>query len=120
MTIRLLLLSLLVSIFVVPVVAQSFPDKNPSSQPRLDGLEFRANVLPLPPNVLAKIGDVNPQLPLRQPLAKSDETCYFIRSYRVVRDSPNSDLTRRAGYSDCQSAARFQVKAAVSSPEIVR
>ena len=33
MTIRLLLLSLLVSIFVVPVVAQSFPDKNPLLNP---------------------------------------------------------------------------------------
>ena len=120
---RLLVLPLLISVCVAPVAAQSSPDKNPaSSQPQLHGLgappEFRAHVLPLPPNVRARIRDVQPQLPFDPSLAQDDTACYYIRSYRVTRDDPQSDTTRPAGYSECQPAARFQVKAAVDSREI--
>jgi hypothetical protein len=139
---RLLPLLLLISACVAPVVAQSSPDKTPSSsQPQLHGLvappEFRAHalpqpphVLPLPPNALdpqdyryriierARVRDVEPQLLFDPALAQDDTDCYFIRSYRVKRDDPHSDATRPAGYSKCQPAARFQVRAAVDSREI--
>ncbi len=51
---------------------------------------------------------------LRSPvLAEDDSTCYFIRSYRVRRDDPESDATRPAGYSTCLSASRLQMRSAV-------
>jgi len=44
---------------------------------------------------------------------QSDATCYSIRSYLVVRDSPHSDTTHRDGYTTCVPAARFRVYSAV-------
>jgi len=52
-------------------------------------------------------------------LQQDEKTCYTIRSYRVARESPDSDSTRPAGYSTCQRATRFQLKEAVDSREIV-
>ncbi|HXC44136.1 MAG TPA: hypothetical protein VNY51_11525 [Candidatus Dormibacteraeota bacterium] len=43
----------------------------------------------------------------------ADATCYAIRSYLVVRDSPDSDTTHRDGSTTCVPAARFRVHAAV-------
>ena len=141
--VRLMVLPLLISVCVAqPVAARSLPDKTPpSSQPQLHGLvappEFRAHALLPPPNVWAR-GDANvgfqawidtlgqirdTQPPLRvllfdPTLAQNDTLCYSMRSYRVTRDDPASDSTRLAGYSECQPAARFQVKAAVDSLKI--
>ncbi len=47
------------------------------------------------------------------PMLGQGDICYSIRGYRVTRDDPESDLTRPAGYSTCQPAARFHVKRAV-------
>jgi hypothetical protein len=129
---RLLVLALLISPCVARVAAQSSPDKTAAvSQPRLDGLvappEFRAHVLPLParsPNLRTRNRDIQPQLrslPFDSTLAQDDrdKVCYSIRSYRVTRDEPGSDSTRLAGYSECQPAARFQVRTAVDSREPV-
>jgi hypothetical protein len=46
-------------------------------------------------------------------------TCYSMRSYRVKRDDPQTDVTRPAGYSTCQPATRFAVKSAVDSRELL-
>jgi len=129
---RLAFLALLVAVCVAPAAAQSSPDKIPAfSHPQLDGLvappEFRAHDLPLPPlspNLRTRIHGIQPQariLPFDSTLAQNDndKVCYSIRSYRVTRDDPGSDWTRLAGYSECQPAARFQVKAAVDSREPV-
>lgn len=43
----------------------------------------------------------------------ADATCYAIRSYLVVRDSPDSDSTHRDGSTTCVPAARFRVHTAV-------
>ncbi|MFZ1010868.1 MAG: hypothetical protein WAN65_28775 [Candidatus Sulfotelmatobacter sp.] len=43
----------------------------------------------------------------------ADATCYAIRSYLVVRDSPDSDTTHRDGSTTCVPAARFRVHTAV-------
>jgi len=115
---RLLLLSLLISVCVAPVAAQSSPDKIPAfSRPQLDGLvappEFRAHALPLPPNVRARIRDIHPQLRFDSTLTQNETVCYSIRSYRVTRDDPESDSTRLTGYSECQPAAQFHAKNAV-------
>ena len=40
---------------------------------------------------------------------QSDATCFAIRSYRVVREDPQSDSVRRDGYTTCVPAARFRV-----------
>jgi hypothetical protein len=133
---RLLLLSLLVSVCVAPVIAQSSPDKiSPdkivtSSQLQLDGLtnglsappEFRTQVPALSQRALDGISanqssprlhsDPFQVLPFVKP-GQSDTTCYVMRTYRVIRDDPDSDTTRPAGYSTCQLASRYQTKDAV-------
>ncbi len=130
---RLLLLALLISVCVVPIAAQSSPDKNPiSSRPLLDGLitppEFRVSVHAL--GFQGQRAD-QPPMPITKPevpkldfdsqisaLAEDDAFCLSIRSYRVIRDDPKSDSTRFAGYSECQPAARFQLRTAVDTREI--
>lgn len=42
-----------------------------------------------------------------------DNTCAFLRVYRLKRDVPGSDVTRPAGYTTCVSAARFSMKSSV-------
>jgi hypothetical protein len=43
----------------------------------------------------------------------SDTSCAFMRTYRVKRDHPGSDMTRPAGYTACVPFKRFEVKSAV-------
>jgi hypothetical protein len=125
---RLLLLALLLPVSIVPVAAQSATDKIPaSSHPQLYGRlvappEFRADDLPLPRlsgSVRTGIRNTPPRLSFDSTVKENDTDCYSMRSYRVTRDDPRSDSTRLAGYSECQPAARFQVKAAVDSGEQV-
>jgi hypothetical protein len=40
---------------------------------------------------------------------ESDRTCYFIRDYVVIRDSPHSDSTHRDGSFTCVPGSRFRV-----------
>jgi hypothetical protein len=42
-----------------------------------------------------------------------DATCYAIRSYIVVRDSPHSDTTHRDGSTTCVPAARIRMYSTV-------
>jgi hypothetical protein len=135
---RLLLLSLLLSVCVAPVVAQSSPDnrssdKNASSsQSQLDGLtappEFRSHAPTLSQRALDGISG-NPSssrvhsdqfkvFPLVKP-GQTDTSCLYMRTYRVTRDDSQSDTTRLAGYSTCQLAGRYQTKNAVEVLEIV-
>jgi hypothetical protein len=124
---RLLLFALLIPASNVPVAAQSSTDRIPaSSHPQLYGRlvappEFRADDLPLP-RLSGSVGTIrdNPlRLSFDFTVKENDTDCYSIRRYRVTRDDPRSDSTRLAGYSECQPAARFQVKAAVDSGEQV-
>ena len=43
----------------------------------------------------------------------SDNSCAYMRTYRVKRDRPASDMTRPAGYTTCVSFKRFEVRSAV-------
>jgi hypothetical protein len=120
---RMLFLLLLMS---VGIFAQSSPDRS-SVSPQMDirGLllppEFRAGHVPA-----ASQNGENQIVPFRwvsPPSEASDneflsglmqdsfvEKCYSIETYRVTRDDPHSDITRPAGHSECQTAARFQMK----------
>jgi hypothetical protein len=137
---RLPFFALLISVCVAPVAAQSSPvEHSPSktgvsSQPQLDGLvappEFRTRVPALPPIVQDKIAQPkihatplqwqSQVLPFRPKAEPNDGDCLYIRAYRVTRDDPESDATRLAGYSTCQTAARFQTKSAVETLDILR
>jgi hypothetical protein len=126
---RLPFLALLISVCVASIAAQSSPDKTPafshSQRDELVAPEFRArSVQPVQPtpNWRIRIRDTDPQqrvLPSDSTLTQNDTVCYSIRSYRVTRDDRESDATRLAGYSECQPAARFQVKTAVDSRMLV-
>jgi hypothetical protein len=52
-------------------------------------------------------------------LQQDEKTCFTIRAYRVVRESPDSDTTRPAGYSTCVPTARVQLKQAVDTRVVV-
>jgi hypothetical protein len=120
---RLLVLSLLLSVCVAPVAAQSSLDRNPQPSVRLDQIippaEFRRPVLPLepqPPFHSDGIGLSGQRYVQRRAGDQSNVTCYSIRSYRVTRDDPESDSTSPAGYSTCQPVSQFQLKDAGDSP----
>jgi hypothetical protein len=42
-----------------------------------------------------------------------DHSCAYMRTYRVKRDRPASDMTRPAGYTTCVPFKRFEVRSAV-------
>lgn len=42
-----------------------------------------------------------------------DGTCAYMRTYRVKRDHPGSDMTMPAGYTTCVPSKRFEMKSAV-------
>ena len=42
-----------------------------------------------------------------------DNSCAFLRVYRMRRDVPGSDETRPAGYTTCVNTTRFSMKSSV-------
>lgn len=48
-----------------------------------------------------------------------DNTCAFLRVYRLRRDVPGSDVTRPAGYTTCVNTARFAMKSS-GKPQLLR
>jgi len=138
---RLLLLSLLISLCVATAAAQSSPNNNSDSShpasavPRNPEastgtfqfqLPFLADGQSLSDNegrISGNDADISRSLDSRAQhlltLQQDEKMCYTIRTYRVARESPDSDSTRPAGYSTCQRATRFHLKDAVDSREIV-
>ena len=51
--------------------------------------------------------------------AQTSQTCFTMRSYLFRRD-PASDVTRPAGSSTCQNAAKFRMKDAAAVPASVQ
>lgn len=45
--------------------------------------------------------------------AGPEHSCAYMRTYRVKRDRPASDMTRPAGYTTCVPFKRFEVRSAV-------
>jgi hypothetical protein len=138
---RLLFLFVLISLCVATAAAQSSPSNNSESSPPASALPWTAQAstrtfqfqLPLLADrqslsdnegtISGNDADVSRTLDSRAQhiltLQQDENTCYTIRTYRVARESPDSDSTRPAGYSTCQRATRFQLKEAVDSREIV-
>jgi hypothetical protein len=140
---RLLLLSLLISVCAVSAAAQSPSENIPGSfysEPvgalpqdalahlRLDPIQQPIDIdrlyLPYSKPEVDRAGEHDwnikvPPLSHKRVLDQNDATCYSIRSYRVTRDDPQSDMTRPAGYSTCQPSTKFQVKEAGERQEIV-
>jgi hypothetical protein len=142
---RLLAPSLLIVVCASLAVAQSSSEKNAdSAQPQIplrassSGGDAQADLPALVDWSFSRGGlespetpssvrrtDQTPYFPFPQPhvrvrplVSQQDgATCYSIRSYRVVRDDPQSDSTRAAGYSTCLPATRFRIENAVLSVE---
>jgi hypothetical protein len=132
---RLLPLSLLITLSVARLAAQSSPEKNPDVAQSLPPAQLSAsNRNPFSPNLLSRanpnapdrilLGDYGPRqsqfsVPRNwlhnnadwQPQA--DGHCLKMRTYKVARDGPHTDATHAAGYSTCQPAARFQTRSIV-------
>jgi hypothetical protein len=84
----------------------------------------RAEVGSFNPELSATTGIIRPTLDLapgdrldRDGLRSNSErdgdlTCYTIDSYRVKRESRDSDITEPVGHSTCQRASKYSVKSA--------
>jgi hypothetical protein len=113
-----LLFFFLISLSVATAAAQSSPDKSSGSHLRTLQQET------LQPETVQQENDsvVSQKFDSPTPhiltLQQDEKTCYTLRTYRVSRETPDSDSTRPAGYSTCQRATRFQLKTAVDSREI--
>jgi hypothetical protein len=120
---RFLFLAALTLACAIPAVAQDLLYRpSASSESQMDGLiappEFRPRTSAAPQVeqgwIRATSSQRLPHILRYLPKAEEDDsTCLYIRTYRVTRDDPESDATSPAGYSTCQSAARFQTKRAV-------
>jgi hypothetical protein len=49
--------------------------------------------------------------------SEREKECYTLRTYRMKRERPDSDVTERDGYSTCQRASKFGVKKAERAGE---
>ena len=136
-TSRLLLLSLLISLCVATAAAQVSPRNSekplpapaPNGEAGLDLFQFQltadSEFNPMPAarsdeheDDSMAVSSPEPRMPHIVTLEQNDATCYSIRAYRVVRQNPDSDAVRPAGYSTCIRSSRFQLKTAVDSREI--
>jgi hypothetical protein len=107
-----------------PAIAAQRP---PSANPEPWRIIPKAVEEPSNPN--AHAGNENPlHIDLRglatRPLS-SDEieqvnTCYYIRSYLMTRDSKDSDATHLVGTSTCQPARHYSVKTTDPQPHTVQ
>lgn len=133
MVFRPLFLSLLLALCVAPLAAQSLtkePALPPNAQASADIFQFLDPIdlrgIALRPWVAAADNKDDSQAVLPQDLVRrrimtleeNQPVCYALRTYRVARESPDSDSTRPAGYSTCQPTTRFKFKTAVDSREI--
>ena len=126
---RFLVLSLVLSLGVGPLAAQSMLDNQEQSSVPPQGAPPGLRIGPLQdfhlhgttpaPEIYQDIpapGTYRKILPHDQ----SEVTCYSIRGYRVTRDDSESDSTRPSGYSTCQPSDRFQVKDAGEQQILLR
>jgi hypothetical protein len=115
---RLLFFFLLVSLGVATAAAQSSPDKSSGSHLRTLPPETLQQETLQQDNDSVASQKFDSPTPHILTLQQDEKTCYTLRTYRVARETPDSDSTRPAGYSTCQRATRFQLKTAEYSREI--
>jgi hypothetical protein len=131
----LLILSLSLSFAAIPLAAQSSSDinllastpqtmslTNPFRDAPADPFRLRINpqIETTPTNPFSALSlDSRTNVVLGSPRkveivdAQGEVTCLSMRTYRVKRDRPQSDVTVPAGYSTCTPSKRFEVKSAV-------
>lgn len=137
---RLLALSLLTSIWIAPVLAQSVPsqqDQSPRATPTPGSRTFSLNPWPftprpggpgfnqtIPPLNLRRYklfpSGQDPSILLLQATQRMQRTviiahngvCYTVREYTFTRDNPDSDATTMKDYSACRPATSFHLKGA--------
>ena len=120
---RLLVVSLLVTLCVAAAAAQSSSDKKPVPSPvPSQNAQASPDLFPSPLHFNAE-GSIVPSPPDSQglrplTLGQAQPTCYTIRAYRVIRENPDSDVIKPAGYSTCQRSAQFQLRTAVDSRSV--
>jgi hypothetical protein len=132
---RLLPLSLLITVSMAALAAQSSPEKNPVVAQAITPAQLSAsNRNPFSPNLQSGanpnapdrilLGDYRPRLSqfsvprnwLRNNSdwqSQADGLCLKMRTFKVARDGPHSDSTHPVGYSTCQPAKRFQTRSIV-------
>jgi hypothetical protein len=97
---------------LVPVCVAGDQSRQVSSS-RLD----RAAGIVHPDDVRLGLDDPAVVERLRRDVAQDDDvTCYTVQSYRVKRQSPDSDAVEPAGYSTCARASKYGVKKAQNPP----
>lgn len=88
---------------------QLSPDRTKPSAPDLSGFEQKhGNTLKVLPPPYS--GPVKP--------GQEESLCYTMRSYQFARSDPSSDSVTLKNETTCQSAALFQMKDALSLPQI--
>jgi hypothetical protein len=106
----LFLLAALLCGLVAVCVAGDQPRQSSSSR-----FESMSGIV-LPDDVGLAVSDPAAWDRLRRDSARDETvTCYTVQSYRVKRQSPDSDVVEPAGYSTCQRASKYGVKKAVDS-----
>jgi hypothetical protein len=132
---RLLPLSLLITVSMAALAAQSSPENNPVVAQAITPAQLSAsNRNPFSPNLQSGanpnapdrilLGDYRPRLSqfsvprnwLRNNSdwqSQADGLCLKMRTFKVARDGPHSDSTHPVGYSTCQPAKRFQTRSIV-------
>jgi hypothetical protein len=127
----------LIAFSAAQISAQSQPNKNSSEAASrgasISGLNAGVDALPIPSNQRDNAAEQSKEkaqagIPLNPPGSRvfvfdpatgrtryfEDLACYTIRSYRVVRDSPDSDSTHGDGYTTCVPSARIRYYTAVA------
>jgi hypothetical protein len=132
---RLVPLSLLITVSVAKLAAQSSPETNPVVARSITPAQLSAsNTNPFSPTLQSGanpnapdhvlLGDYSPrQSQFSVPRkwlhnnsdwqSQADGLCLKMRTYKVARDAPHSDSTHSIGYSTCQPAVRFQTRSIV-------
>jgi hypothetical protein len=105
---RVVALSLLVSSFVAPMVAQSSGGKT-AGQANVSAARASGDSIQRP--VVAHY-TLDKTLPA---LAENKGVCYTMRSYGFAQDDAKSDMTRPVSYSTCQASKQFEMKRAVET-----
>jgi len=81
-----------------------------------DGFRFDPSKIDFGNDHSKSMVEVMPNPAPRDGRADADNTCYVIGSYLVARDSTDSDSTHVTGYSTCQPASRYRLKATDEEP----
>jgi len=78
--------------------------------PPSEGMAIERFPMPMRSDALAGDSIVVGRYLLPSHRMDSSPVCYRMRTYRMARVSPHSDVTETAGYAECQPSLRYSVK----------